>query len=294
MNESASLFMHCATMPKRDLARHTASLHLHHLPAMRSRMARWLKVAVRHRAHNRYYAHTPAAAVAHAPHASGSAMHILLIEDDEQLGEAIQRALMQRSYAVTWLRKGTEGAIAMRDQSADLVLLDLGLPGKDGLEVLAEARRGGIKTPVLVMTARDGLEARIRGLDLGADDYLTKPFHLEELAARIRSLTRRAQGLADSLIEAGELRLNLATSEVDFRGQQVLLTRREFALLRVLMERAGRIVRRESLENALYGLDTNVESNALEVQVHWLRRKLSPEVIQTVRGVGYMLTREPR
>lgn len=221
-------------------------------------------------------------------------MHILLIEDDEQLGEAIQRALMQRSYAVTWLRKGTEGAIAMRDQSADLVLLDLGLPGKDGLEVLAEARRGGIKTPVLVMTARDGLEARIRGLDLGADDYLTKPFHLEELAARIRSLTRRAQGLADSLIEAGELRLNLATSEVDFRGQQVLLTRREFALLRVLMERAGRIVRRESLENALYGLDTNVESNALEVQVHWLRRKLSPEVIQTVRGVGYMLPREPR
>jgi two-component system response regulator QseB len=195
---------------------------------------------------------------------------------------------------VTWLRKGTEGAIAMRDQSADLVLLDLGLPGKDGLEVLAEARRSGVKTPVLVMTARDGLEARIRGLDLGADDYLTKPFHLEELAARIRSLTRRAQGLADSLIEAGELRLNLATSEVDFRGQQIVLTRREFALLRVLMERAGRIVRRESLENALYGLDTNVESNALEVQVHWLRRKLSPEVIQTVRGVGYMLPREPR
>ncbi|MET0330195.1 MAG: response regulator [Dyella sp.] len=221
-------------------------------------------------------------------------MHILLIEDDEQLGEAIQRALMQRSYAVTWLRKGTEGAIAMRDESADLVLLDLGLPDKDGLEVLAEARRSGVKTPVLVMTARDGLEARIRGLDLGADDYLTKPFHLEELAARIRSLTRRAQGLADSLIEAGGLQLNLATSEVAFRGQQVLLTRREFALLRVLMERAGRIVRRESLENALYGLDTNVESNALEVQVHWLRRKLSPEVIQTVRGVGYLLPREPR
>jgi two-component system response regulator QseB len=221
-------------------------------------------------------------------------MHILLIEDDEQLGEAIQHALMQRSYAVTWLRKGTDGLIAMRDQSADLVLLDLGLPGKDGLDVLAEARRGGIKTPVLVMTARDGVDARIRGLDLGADDYLTKPFHLEELAARIRSLTRRAQGLADSLIEAGELRLNLATSEVDFRGQHIVLTRREFALLRVLMERAGRIVRRESLENALYGLDTNVESNALEVQVHWLRRKLAPEVIQTVRGVGYMLPREPR
>jgi two-component system, OmpR family, response regulator QseB len=144
------------------------------------------------------------------------------------------------------------------------------------------------------MTARDALETRIRGLDLGADDYLIKPFHLEELAARIRSLTRRAQGLADSVVEAGGLRLNLATSEVDFRGERITLTRREFALLRVLMERAGRIVRRESLENSVYGLDTNVESNALEVQVHWLRRKLSPDVIHTVRGVGYMIPREPK
>ena len=221
-------------------------------------------------------------------------MHILLVEDDAELGGAIKHALEHQSYAVTWLRDGRHAMEALRGDPLDLVLLDLGLPGKDGLEVLAEARRSGVKTPVLVMTARDGVDARIRGLDLGADDYLTKPFHLEELAARIRSLTRRAQGLADSLIEAGELRLNLATSEVDFRGQHIVLTRREFALLRVLMERAGRIVRRESLENALYGLDTNVESNALEVQVHWLRRKLAPEVIQTVRGVGYMLPREPR
>jgi len=144
------------------------------------------------------------------------------------------------------------------------------------------------------MTARDALETRIRGLDLGADDYLIKPFHLEELAARIRSLTRRAQGLADSVVEAGGLRLNLATSEVEFRGDRIELTRREFALLRVLMERAGRIVRRESLENSVYGLDTNVESNALEVQVHWLRRKLSPDVIRTVRGIGYMIPREPQ
>lgn len=221
-------------------------------------------------------------------------MHLLLIEDDEQLGEAIQRALMQRSYAVTWLRQGRQGALAMQDETADLVLLDLGLPDKDGLEVLSEARRAGIKTPVLVMTARDGLDARIRGLDLGADDYLIKPFHLEELAARIRSLTRRAQGLADSVIEAGELRLNLATTEVSFRSEPVSLTRREFALLRVLMERAGRIVRRETLENALYGLDNQVESNALEVQVHWLRKKLSSEVIHTIRGVGYMIVREPK
>jgi two-component system response regulator QseB len=221
-------------------------------------------------------------------------VHIVLVEDDAQLGDAIRIALEHQSYAVTWLRNGREATLALRDQTADLVLLDLGLPDKDGLEVLAEARRMGIKTPVLVMTARDALETRIRGLDLGADDYLIKPFHLEELAARIRSLTRRAQGLADSVVEAGGLRLNLATSEVEFRGNRIVLTRREFALLRVLMERAGRIVRRESLENSVYGLDTNVESNALEVQVHWLRRKLSPDVIHTVRGVGYMIPREPK
>jgi two-component system response regulator QseB len=221
-------------------------------------------------------------------------VHIVLVEDDAQLGDAIRIALEHQSYAVTWLRSGREATLALQDQSADLVLLDLGLPDKDGLEVLAEARRMGIKTPVLVMTARDALETRIRGLDLGADDYLIKPFHLEELAARIRSLTRRAQGLADSVVEAGGLRLNLATSEVEFRGESIVLTRREFALLRVLMERAGRIVRRESLENSVYGLDTNVESNALEVQVHWLRRKLSPDVIRTVRGVGYMIPREPQ
>ncbi|MCT7051963.1 winged helix-turn-helix domain-containing protein, partial [Salmonella enterica] len=126
------------------------------------------------------------------------------------------------------------------------------------------------------------------------DDYLVKPFHLGELAARIRSLTRRTQGLADNLVEVGGLRLNLATAEVEFRGERVTLTRREFALLRVLMERAGRIVRRETLENSVYGLDTIVERNAIEVQVHWLRRKLSPEVIHTVRGIGYMIPREPQ
>jgi two-component system response regulator QseB len=221
-------------------------------------------------------------------------MHIMLVEDDAQLGEAIRHALEQQSYAVTWLRDGREAALALADHAVDLVLLDLGLPGRDGLDVLAGARRAGVKTPVLVMTARDAPEARIQGLDLGADDYLTKPFHLGELAARIRSLTRRAQGLADNVVEAGGLRLNLATAEVQFRGERVELTRREFALLRVLMERAGRIVRRESLENSVYGLDTVVESNALEVQVHWLRRKLSPEVIRTVRGVGYMIPREPK
>jgi two-component system response regulator QseB len=221
-------------------------------------------------------------------------MHILLVEDDIELGEAIKHALEQQSYAVTWLNDGRQAMAAMGDGSIDLVLLDLGLPGKDGLDVLAEARRDGVKTPILVMTARDALETRIRGLDLGADDYLVKPFHLGELAARIRSLTRRAQGLADNLVEVGGLRLDLATMEVAFRGNSVTLTRREFAVLRILMERAGRIVRREALENSVYGFDTVVDRNAIEVQVHWLRRKLSADVIHTVRGIGYMIPRDPK
>src|ERR1700744_2546266 len=221
-------------------------------------------------------------------------MHILLVEDDIELGEAIKHALEQQSYAVTWLNDGRQAMAAMGDGSIDLVLLDLGLPGKDGLDVLAEARRDGVKTPILVMTARDALETRIRGLDLGADDYLVKPFPLGELAARIRSLTRRAQGLADNLVEVGGLRLDLATMEVAFRGNSVTLTRREFAVLRILMERAGRIVRREALENSVYGFDTVVDRNAIEVQVHWLRRKLSADVIHTVRGIGYMIPRDPK
>jgi two-component system response regulator QseB len=220
-------------------------------------------------------------------------VHIVLIEDDVQLGDAIRNALEQQAYAVTWLRTGKEALFAFQDETADLVLLDLGLPDMDGLDVLARARQERISTPVLVMTARDAVQTRVRGLDLGADDYLVKPFHLDELAARIRSLTRRARGLSDSLIEVGDIRLNLATQVVGFRGASVDLARREFALLRVLMERAGQIVRREDLETALYGIDAGVDSNALEVQVHWLRKKLSPEAIRTVRGVGYMIPRDP-
>jgi two-component system response regulator QseB len=221
-------------------------------------------------------------------------VHIVLIEDDVQLGAAIQRALERLAYTVSWLRDGREALNAMRDQTADLVLLDLGLPGMDGLDVLVEARRSHVKTPVIVMTARDALEARIRGLDAGADDYLIKPFHLDELGARIRSLTRRAQGLAANRIEAGVLSLDLGTSDVTFRGERIELTRREFSLLQILMERAGRLVRRESLENSLYGIDNIVGSSALEVLVHTLRRKLSFDTIQTVRGFGYMIPREPK
>ncbi|WP_430391580.1 response regulator [Dyella sp. 20L07] len=221
-------------------------------------------------------------------------MHILLVEDDAQLGTAIQRALERLGYTVSWLRDGRSALSAIRDRSADLVLLDLGLPGRDGIEVLTEARRARIETPVLVMTARDGLSARVDGLDAGADDYLIKPFHVEELAARIRSLSRRTRGLAVNRIDVGALTLDLGTSEVTFRGEAIELTRREFALLQALMENAGRLVRRESLENSLYGLDHVVGNNALEVLVHALRRKLSFETIRNVRGFGYMIPRDPQ
>lgn len=221
-------------------------------------------------------------------------MHILLVEDDAQLGSAIQRALERLSYTVSWLRDGRSALNAMRDRTADLVLLDLGLPGRDGIEVLIEARRAHVDTPVLVMTARDGLTARVDGLDAGADDYLTKPFHVEELAARIRSLTRRMRGLSVNRIDVGVLSLDVGTSEVSFRGEPVDLTRREFALLQALMENAGKLVRRESLENSLYGLDHVVGNNALEVLVHSLRRKLSFDTIQNVRAFGYMIPRDAR
>lgn len=219
-------------------------------------------------------------------------MHIILVEDDAQLGTAIARALERLSYTVTWLRDGRSALAALNDRSGDLVLLDLGLPGRDGLDVLIEARRSQVTTPVIVMTARDGLEARVKGLDAGADDYLVKPFHLDELAARIRSLMRRQHGRAVNRIEVGTLCMDLASAEVHLRGEPLELTRREFALLQLLMERAGRIVRREALENSIYGLDNAVGRGALEVLVHALRRKLGADAVKTVRGFGYMLPRE--
>jgi two-component system, OmpR family, response regulator QseB len=220
-------------------------------------------------------------------------LHILLIEDDAQLGDAIRRALERLAHTITWLRDGNEALAALREHEADLVLLDLGLPGRDGLEVLQEARRQRVTTPVIVMSARDQLDGRIQVLDAGADDYLVKPFHLDELAARIRSLSRRARGEAVNRLEAGALSMDLGTFDVAWRGNKVDLTRREFALLQTLMERAGRIVRRETLESTLYGPENAVSTSALEVLVHGLRRKLSPEAIQTVRGFGYMVPREP-
>lgn len=220
-------------------------------------------------------------------------MNIIVVEDDERLGAAIKRALEQLTHVVMWLRTGNEALEALRQENVDLVLLDLGLPNKDGVQVLREARRAGIRTPVLVVTARDSIEARVEGLDAGADDYLVKPFHLDELAARIRSIARRAQGLADNLIEAGPIRLDVGRMELSLGGERVELTRREFALMHVLMERAGRIVRRDTIESSVYGSESDVGPNALEVLVHSLRRKLGPDSIRTVRGFGYMVPVDP-
>lgn len=220
-------------------------------------------------------------------------MHIILVEDDAELGEAIQRTLERQAYTLTWLRDGNSALVALRDGGADLVLLDLGLPHKDGLDVLREARRSNVRTPVIVMSARDALETRVRALDEGADDYLTKPFHVDELTARIRSVSRRARGLADNRIEVGALSMDLGASDVTFRGQHVELTPREYALLQILMKRAGKLVRRESLEDSLYGLDNIVGKGALEVLVHSLRRKLGRDMIKNVRGFGYMIPGNP-
>ncbi|HET8898350.1 MAG TPA: response regulator [Rhodanobacteraceae bacterium] len=220
-------------------------------------------------------------------------MHIILVEDDTQLGAAMQHALERWSYTVTWLRDGAGAIAGIAAGGAELILLDLGLPGRDGLDVLRDVRRAGIKVPVIVMTARDDVPARVSGLDAGADDYLVKPFHLDELAARIRSVMRRQHGMATNRIEVGALSLDLDRAAATRNGEPLDLTRREFALLQALMERAGRIVRREALENSLYGLDNPVGRGALEVLVHGLRRKLGAANVQTVRGFGYMLPRDP-
>ncbi|MEO5559635.1 MAG: response regulator [Dokdonella sp.] len=224
-------------------------------------------------------------------------MHVLVIEDDALIGQGIQDALTRWSHTSDWVRDGAAALAAARAGTFDVAVLDLGLPpvnglALDGIGVLNALRRDGIGLPVLIVTARDTVSDRIGGLDAGADDYLVKPFHLDELAARLRALHRRANGLAHGLVEAGSLTLDTTTFEGSYAGQRLDLSRTEFLLLRALAERAGRVVLRATLEQALYGND-GVESNALEVHVHALRRKLSPEAILTVRGLGYLLVKRP-
>ena len=215
-------------------------------------------------------------------------MRLLLVEDDELLGGGIEDALTRAGYAVEWVRSGPLALAALVQPGLDAVILDIGLPGMDGLEVLRRARDSGSGTPVLILSARDAVAQRVAGLDAGADDYLTKPFDVDELLARVRVLQRRARGAARNVLEHGHLRLDPAALSVTHDGRPVALQRREFMLLQKLLAAPGTVLTRAQLEESLYGWDGSVESNALDVHVHNLRRKLYPEVIRTVRGVGYV------
>lgn len=214
-------------------------------------------------------------------------MRLLLVEDDPMVGESIHDGLCQEGFTVDWVRDGAAAETALVAEPYAAVLLDLGLPRKDGLDVLRAARARRNDVPILVITARDAVAERIKGLDAGADDYLVKPFDLDELAARVRALVRRAEGRAEPVVRHGAITLNPATREVRLRGRPVPLSGREFALLHALLARPGVVLSRAQLEERLYGWDEEVGSNAVEVHIHNLRRKLGAETIRNVRGVGY-------
>jgi len=218
-------------------------------------------------------------------------VRVLVVEDDAMLGEGVRRGLRQLGYAVDWVRDGPAADLALASEPYEAVLLDLGLPGKGGMDVLRSLRKRGRLVPVVVITAQDAVSQRVAALDAGADDYLVKPFDLDELAARVRAVQRRSGGRADPLIENGPLTLNPATREVFLAGELVALSAREFALLQALLEHPGRPISRSRLEERLYGWEEQVASNAVEVHVHALRRKLGAEWIKTLRGVGYMVPR---
>lgn len=216
-------------------------------------------------------------------------MRLLLVEDDTMIGEAVQDLLRAECYAVDWARDGEAADIALRTQTYDLVLLDLGLPQRDGLSVLRELRARKNRTPVLVATARDAVAQRIEGLDAGADDYVLKPYDLDELLARIRALLRRAAGRAEPVYEHKGVSINPATREVTVQGEPVVLSGREWAVLEPLIARPGMVLSRQQLEDKLYGWGDEVSSNAVEVYIHGLRKKLGAELLLNVRGVGYLV-----
>jgi two-component system response regulator QseB len=216
-------------------------------------------------------------------------MRVLLVEDDPMIGKSVQQGLRQDGHTVDWVRASRAAELALATTSYEMLLLDLGLPGKSGLELLAQLRRAAHRIPVLVITARDSVADRILGLDSGADDYLVKPFDLDELGARMRAVLRRHAGRADPVIALGDLRMNPATHELTQNGQPIVLSAREFALLQALLEQPGVPLSRARLEERLYGWGEEVESNAIEVYIHSLRRKLGAECIRNIRGVGYLV-----
>ncbi|WP_409298787.1 response regulator [Pseudomonas sp. KCJK8993] len=219
-------------------------------------------------------------------------MRILLVEDDLMIGDAIQGALNDASYATDWVKNGPHALAALGTQAYDLVLLDLGLPGQDGLDVLDDIRAGDNPVPLLIITARDALDDRLRGLDAGADDFLLKPFAMAELLARMRAVLRRRGGSAQSVLGNGQVSLDLVSKLASTAGRaDVPLSAREFALLQALLIRPGAILSRSELEDRIYGWGNEVESNAVEFLIHALRRKLGSQVIKNVRGMGWMVSK---
>lgn len=216
-------------------------------------------------------------------------MRLLVVEDDPLLGEALSVGMRQRGFAADWVRDGIAAETALKTETFTAVILDLGLPRLSGLSLLRQRREAHDRTPILILTARDAVDERIRGLDAGADDYVVKPVDLDELAARLRALIRRSDGDPRPQLEVGALRIDPAARTAIWRGAAVDLSPREFDLLLAFARSAGRWLSKEQLSERLYGWDDGVESNALEVHVHHLRRKLDPALIATQRGVGYML-----
>lgn len=216
-------------------------------------------------------------------------MKILVIEDDVLIASGLQLALSRLHHRVEWCAEGRQAQRLLATEDFDLVILDLGLPGKDGFEILSHLRQSGSSVSVLILSARDGIKDRVKGLDLGADDYLTKPFELDELLARVRVLERRRMSSANHLLEHGRLSLDLNAMSVSWQGQAVDLPRREWMLLRLLVENPQRVYTRSQIEDALYGWGESTESNAIDVHVHHLRKKIAPDIIKTIRGIGYRL-----
>jgi two-component system OmpR family response regulator len=224
----------------------------------------------------------------------GSKVRILLIEDDAMIGRNLVRGLENQGMAVDWVRSGVDGhaVLGAGRQEHTLVLLDLGLPGMSGLDVLKDARQNRKALPILVITAKDGVEDRIAGLDLGADDYIVKPFEFRELLARIRAVMRRLHGEAQSRICSGEISLDLATHEAEYKHHKHILSAREFSVLRVLMQRPGMILSRSQIEQQIYGWGEEVESNAIDVLIHAIRKRFDKDIIRNVRGAGWMVVKD--
>lgn len=216
-------------------------------------------------------------------------MRLILAEDDPLIGEGIQLALQQEGYNVDWIKNGRQALQAILSEDYSMAILDLGLPDMDGLQVLEKTRSAKLSVPILILTARDAIQDRVSGLDMGADDYLVKPFDIDELSARVRSLMRRSQGRSQPMITAGELSLDPASHTLTYHNETIELSQKELSILRYLMEHKNQIASRHQLEEQIYGWNQEIESNAIEVHIHNLRKKLDKSLIKTVRGLGYRL-----